>query len=130
MVEALDLVLTMPLRKEHRRKFYGPSWLRFRLELIEERGPYCSKCGRFHDMVNGAHPDHNPANRKSVVLLCPSCHARHDAKHRIAIMRRNRSKNSGQLWLLPEIEWAPFAAIDIPGRIYDRIAQLPLFEQY
>lgn len=81
-------------------------------------------------MINAAHTDHNPANRKSVVLLCPSCHARHDAKHRLAIMRRSQAKKVGQQWLFPEVQWEPFAAIDIPGRIYDRIKQLGLFEQY
>lgn len=118
----------MPIRPEHRR-YYGAAWRSFRLELIAEAGgEICSNCGiELSAYINGAHLDHNPRNPASVRLMCPSCHARHDAPHRIAIMRRRRAKASGQLWLLPELEWAPFASWEIPGRIADRLLQLPLF---
>lgn len=116
----------MPLRPEH-RKFYGRTWRDFRLQLIAEHGKVCMNCGREHSMINGAHENHDPRNQKTVKLWCPSCHARHDAGHRIAIMRRRRSKAAGQLWLCKEMEWAPFAEWEISGRIFDRIAQLRLF---
>ncbi len=119
----------MPLRAEH-RQFYGREWRAFRLELIEAAGgEICSKCGiELAEGINGAHQDHDPKNNKSVVLMCPSCHASHDAPHRIAIQRRRKAKVTGQAWLLPELEWAPFAAWEIPGWIYDRIVQMKLFE--
>jgi len=116
----------VPIRAEH-RQFYLKPWREFRLQLIKEHGSICMKCGRFHDRINGAHQTHDPRDSRHVVLWCPSCHATHDAGHRIAIMRRNRAKAAGQLWLMPEMEWAPFAAWEIPGRIYDRLAQLNLF---
>lgn len=117
----------MPLRKE-RRRYYGPKWRAYRLELIAERGGQCEQCHTAHPMINGAHEDHDPRNPASVKLWCPSCHARHDAGHRIAIMRRNTAKLHGQAWLLPEIEYAPLAAWEIPGWIYDRLIQMPLFQ--
>lgn len=116
----------MPIRAEH-RQFYLTPWKNFRLQLIEAQGKICSKCGRFHDLINGAHLNHDPRDARSVVLMCPRCHARNDSGHRIAIMRRRRADRHGQLWLLPEMQWAPFAAWEIPGRIYDRLAQMKLF---
>lgn len=119
----------MPLRREH-RQYYGAEWRAYRLQLIEERGARCQNCGAevFPGHINGAHTDHDPRNKASVELWCPSCHARHDAPHRIAIMRRRKAKATGQLWLLPELEWSPYASWEIPGWIADRIKQLRLFE--
>lgn len=119
----------MPIRKEH-RKLYGRKWREFRLQLIEAAGgQICSNCGiELAQGINGAHEDHNPRNPESVRLKCPSCHARHDAPHRIAIMRRHKAQATGQLWLLPELEWAPFASWEIPGWVYDRLSQLRLFD--
>lgn len=118
----------MPIRKEHRR-FYGPQWRAYRLELIERAGgEICSQCGiELAQGINGAHQDHDPSNKSSVRLMCPSCHAAHDAPHRVAIQRRRKAASVGQAWLLPELEWAPFAAWEIPGWVFDRLAQLPLF---
>lgn len=119
----------MPLRREH-RKFYGRKWRAYRLELIEAAGgEICSKCKiELAEGINGAHLDHDPKNKRSVVLMCPSCHASHDAPHRIAIQRRRKSSSTGQAWLLPELEWAPFAEWEIPGWIFDRMIQMRLFD--
>jgi hypothetical protein len=119
----------MPLRPEH-RKYYRAAWRAYRLQLIEQQGgEICSECGiELAKGINGAHKDHDPRNRASVVLMCPRCHARHDAPHRIAIMRRTRATATGQQWLLPELEWAPYASWEIPGWVYDRLSQLKLFE--
>lgn len=119
----------MPLRPEH-RQYYGKAWQQFKLELIAEAGgQICSQCGiELAQGINGAHQDHDPRNRNSVALMCPACHARHDAPHRIAIMRRRKAQATGQQWLLPELEWAPFASWEIPGWVYDRITQLRLFQ--
>lgn len=85
----------MPIRAEH-RQFYGREFRDYRLELIAEAGgPVCSKCGALYERINAAHQDHDPAHLNSVALMCPSCHARHDAKHRFAIMRRNRAEERG-----------------------------------
>jgi RNase P subunit RPR2 len=120
----------MPLRKKL-RKYYRRSWRNFRLELIEKAGgQICSKCGAVLERgINGAHTDHDPRHRRSVVLMCPSCHAKHDAPHRIAIQRRTKAKQTGQQWLTPELEWAPFIDWEIPGWVYDRLTQLPLFSE-
>lgn len=119
----------MPLRAEH-RQFYGPAWRRYRLQLIEEAGgDICSVCGiELAEGINGAHTDHDPKNNASVKLMCPSCHATHDAPHRIAIMRRRKAASTGQQWLLPELEWAPFASWEIPGWVFDRMRQMRLFD--
>jgi hypothetical protein len=119
----------VPLRKEH-RQYYRREWKAYRLELIEQAGgPICSVCGiELAQGINGAHRDHDPRNRASVALMCPSCHARHDAGHRVAIMRRRRAERHGQLWLLSEIEWSPFCAWEIPGPVFDRIMQAELFD--
>jgi hypothetical protein len=118
----------VPIRAELRRH-YGPAWKRFRLALIAEHGTICETCKRDAGRrINGAHSDHDPQNAAGVKLWCPSCHARHDAPHRLAIMRRRRAAAAGQLWLLPEIEWAPFASWEIPGPVYDILHQLPLFK--
>lgn len=118
----------MPIRAEH-RQYYGPVWRAYRLQLIEARGEACEKCKIVLAAgINGAHEDHDPRNDASVHLWCPSCHARHDARHRIAIMRRRRAREARQLWLLPELEWAPFASWEIPGWVWDRMNQLHLFD--
>jgi hypothetical protein len=121
---------SMPIRPEH-RECYGKEWRTYRLQLINEAGgEICSKCHiELAEGINGAHQDHDPRNNASVVLMCPACHAEHDAPHRLAIMRRTRAKATGQLWLLPELEWSPFASWEIPGWIYDRIVQMKLFER-
>ena len=66
----------MPLNPEDRH-LYGAKWREFRLELIEKAGgEICSVCKiELAQGINGAHRDHDPRNPKSVVLMCPSCHA-------------------------------------------------------
>lgn len=119
----------MPIRPEH-RQYYGREWRLFRLQLIQEAGgQICSKCGiELARGINGAHRNHDPRDRSRVVLMCPGCHAHHDAPHRIAIMRRRKSTETGQLWLMPEFEWAPYASWEIPGKIFDRLEQFGLFQ--
>jgi hypothetical protein len=97
----------MPIRVEH-RAYYGHAWRQFRRSLIEAAGgEICSLCGiELAQGINGAHLDHNPRNSASVALLCPACHARHDAGHALAVRRRNRAAQVGQLWLWAEVEFA------------------------
>jgi len=40
--------------------------------------------------------------------------------------RRTRARRSGQLWLTPELEYAPYASWMVPRRVLDA-AQLGLF---
>src|SRR3982751_4441836 len=56
--------------------------------------------------LNAAHLSHDPRDNVRVAVLCPACHSRHDTPQRIAMTRRTRARRSGQLWLLPEIEFA------------------------
>jgi hypothetical protein len=117
----------MPIRKEL-REFYGAAHRRYRLKLIEEAGgEICSRCLiELAEGINAIHEDHDPT-KPAKKLMCPSCHARHDAPHRIAIQRRRKASRVGQSWLLPELEWAPFAEFEIPGWVADKLRQLPLF---
>jgi len=103
----------MPIRPEF-RKFYGVEWRAFRAELIAVHGPVCSACRvMVEEYVNLAHVTHDPRG-SSVALMCAACHNRHDAKHRLAVWRRNRARRHGQLWLMPEIEYAATPAWMIP----------------
>lgn len=121
----------MPLRPELRKFYRTKAWRNLRLQLIEEAGgEICGTCGiELAQGINAAHEDHDPKNQASVRLKCPSCHAEHDAPHRIAIMRRRKSAATRQMWLLPELEWAPFASWEIPGWVADRMFQLHLFKE-
>jgi hypothetical protein len=58
--------------------------------------------------------------------MCNADHNRHDAAHRLAIMRRNRAKRWGQLWLWPEIEYAPYPLWVVPKRVVTE-GQMDLF---
>jgi hypothetical protein len=118
----------MPIRKEH-REYYRKAHRQFRLQLIEEAGgEICSRCRiELGGGINLAHLDHDPRSTKNRVLLCPSCHAANDARHCLAIQRRRKAASTGQLWLTPEMEWAPFAKWEIPGWVADRLHQLGLF---
>lgn len=116
----------MSLRPEL-RPFYGAQHRAYRAKLIELLGARCMNCGRVCERyLNLAHTQHDPKSPELVALWCPSCHARHDAPHRCAVTRRTRAKRVGQLWLLPEIEYAPFATWMIPARVI-RGAQGKLF---
>lgn len=70
------------------QSFYASeAWIKFRLGLIAERGPYCQKCGRLienHLDIIGHHKieltpenvhDHNISlNPDNVLLVCFDCH--------------------------------------------------------
>lgn len=115
----------MPIRPEFRR-YYGPAWRAYRAVLIATHGARCSACGREVAIyLNLAHLSHDPRS-SAVAFLCPADHNRHDAAHRFAVWRRNRAKRVGQLWLLPEIEYAPYPAWMIPRRVIES-AQESLF---
>lgn len=118
----------MPIRAEH-RQYYRAEFRRYRLQLIEEAGgEICAECGvELAEGINATHSTHDPRQPPDR-LRCPSCHARHDSRHCFAIHRRRKAKATGQLWLMPELEWAPFADWEIPGWIYDRLIQLRLFD--
>jgi hypothetical protein len=121
----------MPLRREL-RKYYGRTHRAYRAALIATRGAKCPECGR--DMpryLNLCHLQHDPARSGLVALMCPACHARHDARHSYAVRRRSRARATGQGWLLPELEYAPYAASEIPDtvlRALQAAAQRGLFE--
>jgi hypothetical protein len=107
----------MPIRPEWRKRFYGPAWREFRREMIRIRGNRCVACGRsVTTFLNLCHTSHDPRT-SPVALMCPACHGRHDAPHSFAVRRRTRAKKVGQLWLLPEIEFAAVPAWLIPRRV-------------
>jgi hypothetical protein len=107
----------MPIRAEY-RAFYGRDWRAYRAAIIALRGARCTACRReVERYLQLTHTTHDPIT-SSTRLLCAACHARHDAPHRLAIWRRNRARRAGQLWLLPELEWAPFPAWQIPRAVF------------
>jgi hypothetical protein len=107
----------MPIRPEL-RPYYGAQHRAYRRQLIELLGARCMSCGREGARyLNLAHTQHDPRSPELVALWCPACHARHDAPHAYAMTRRSRARRVGQLWLLPEIEWAPFVSWMIPARV-------------
>lgn len=116
------------IRPEYRR-FYGRDWRRYRLRLLELRGAWCRDCGHaIARYANLSHETHDPLN-SSVRIRCAACHARADARHRAAVVRRKRAAAAGQLWLMPEIEWAAAPAWAIPAGALRAIhAQRELFE--
>ena len=108
----------MPIRPEL-RIYYRAAWRAQRRETIAILGSACIVCGVEHPRINLAHTNHDPRNGSLVALMCPTCHATHDAPQRYAMTRRTRARRHGQLWLLPEIEWAPFAGWMIPKRVLE-----------
>jgi hypothetical protein len=66
--------------------------------------------------MNLAHKRHEAGRRDAFAVewLCPPCHGRNDTPQRIAATRRRFARRAGQLWLLPEIEYAPFPLWEIP----------------
>jgi hypothetical protein len=116
----------MPLRAEI-RKLYGPAHRAYRAQLIAIYGPRCMACGAaVTRYLQLAHTTHDPKDAAHVALWCASCHARSDATRNAAVRRRTRARREGQLWLLPEIEWAPFPSWEWPRRVI-RAAQEVLF---
>jgi len=106
----------MPIRGDN-RKYYDSRWRRFRLAVLEAAGNVCQRCGKPHRLLNVAHLSHDPADRKSLAVLCPSCHARNDTPQRIAMTRRTRAQKRGQLWLTEEIRLSPFPVRTWPTRL-------------
>jgi hypothetical protein len=117
----------MPIRPELRH-FYGAAWRAYRLVLLESAGNKCQTCGRPHRWLNCAHVHHDPRDGQMVAVWCPRCHARHDAPHSYAVRRRTLAKRHGQLWILPEVEFAPFASWMVPRSVIEE-AQHKLFEE-
>jgi hypothetical protein len=89
------------------RHLYGPAHRALRARLIAETGNHCAKCkGRFQDAwLTLAHLSHDPRDRRHVAILCFTCHGFYDSPHRLALIRRNRARRTGQLWLYPAIEF-------------------------
>jgi hypothetical protein len=121
----------MPIRTEL-RPLYGRTWRRFRAAVIAVHGVRCSRCGRACPRyLNFAHRYHDPAHSGVIDRLCASCHSKQDARHSYAVRRRSRARRTGQLWLMPELEYAPYAASEIPPRVLAALraaAQRGLFE--
>ena len=97
----------MPIRSEY-RKYYDARWRKFRLTALEAAGNVCERCGKAHRLLNVAHLSHDPADHRSIAVLCPSCHAKNDTPQRIAMTRRSRAKKRGQMWLAEDIRLAPY----------------------
>jgi hypothetical protein len=118
----------MPIRPELRKKYYGAEWQRYRLVLLKISGGRCSVCGRRFEphQLDAAHLTHDPRDMELVSMMCKRDHSRNDALHSFAVRRRTRARRAGQLWLLPEIEYAPFASWMVPRRVLDA-AQQKLF---
>jgi 5-methylcytosine-specific restriction endonuclease McrA len=115
----------MPLRPEMRR-YYGPDWRAYRELVIEIAHNRCLAC-RDHlpsCLLTLAHLHHDPRDRRMVAVLCFPCHARHDAQHRYAMIRRSRAMREGQQWLWPEVEWNPYPRWQIPAAALPRTASL------
>jgi hypothetical protein len=112
----------MPIRLEC-RKYYDSRWRKFRLAMLEAAGNVCQRCGKAHRLLNVAHLSHDPADRRSLAVLCPSCHSKNDTPQRIAMTRRSKAQKHGQLWLSEDIRLAPY-----PVRTWPlQLRQLDLF---
>ena len=97
----------MPISSENKR-FYDARWRKFRLACLEAAGNVCERCGKSHRLLNVAHLSHDPADHRSLAVLCPSCHSKNDTPQRVAMTRRTRALKRGQLWLSDEIRLAPY----------------------
>jgi hypothetical protein len=123
----------MPLRPAV-RPLYGHAWRAFRDAFAAEVPPVCGECGaRREKGMNLAHRTHDPLRRDRLGLAwkCPTCHAIHDTPQRIAMTRRTKARKVGQLWLLPEIEYAPYPLWEIPDELLAEVLkalQEDLFE--
>src|SRR5579862_4668308 len=99
--------MDMPISGDY-RKYYDARWRKLRLALLEAAGNKCQRCDKPHRLLNVAHLSHDPADRRFLAVLCPSCHAKNDTPQRIAMTRRTRAHRRGQMWLTDEIQMAPF----------------------
>jgi len=116
------------IRKEV-RKYYGAKWRRFRETLIALFGERCMVCHiELARGINAAHKYHDPRDWTQVALMCPTCHATHDARQRYAMTRRTIARRRGQLWLLPAIEYAPYPLWEIPAAAIAEIEHQQKFE--
>lgn len=106
----------MPIRDDY-KKYYDARWRKFRLAVIEAAGNVCQRCGKPHRLLNVAHLSHDPADRRSLAVLCPSCHSKNDTPQRVAMTRRTRAQKRGQMWLTDEIRWAPYPVRTWPMRL-------------
>jgi hypothetical protein len=108
----------MPIRPDQRH-FYGAAHRAYRAALIRIHGAKCAKCKReTPKYLNLCHLQRDPASTL-IALLCPRCHGRYDARWNHALARRTAAERSGQLWLLPEIEYAPVPSRLIPRRVLE-----------
>lgn len=117
----------MPIRPEF-RKYYQRDWKAYRLALIQLMGNRCSACRAVlpSHRLAGAHVRHDPRDWSQVAIMCFACHTRHDSAQRLSVWRRNRAARAGQLWLWPEVEYAPFPSWVIPRSVI-RAAQSTMF---
>jgi len=106
----------MPIRPEF-QKYYDARWRKLRLAALEAAGNVCQRCGKPHRLLNLAHLSHDPADRRMLAVLCPSCHSKNDTPQRIAMTRRTRAQKRGQLWLSEELQLAPFPLRTWPARL-------------
>jgi hypothetical protein len=97
----------MPIRLDNRR-YYDARWRKFRLAMLEAAGNVCERCKKPHRLLNVAHLNHDPADKRFLAVLCPSCHSRNDTGQRIAMTRRTWAQRRGQMWLSDEIHYAPY----------------------
>ncbi len=112
----------MPIRAEY-RKYYDARWRKLRLSMLEAAGNVCQMCQRPHRLLHLVNLTHDPADRRRLTVLCPSCHAKSGAAQRLAMTRRTRARKRGQLWLTGELEVAP-----VPVRLWPmRLRQMDLF---
>ena len=110
----------MPIAKEL-NFYYGRTWREYRASLIRAHGSRCSACKRdVPAYLNLAHLNHDQKTSE-IALLCMACHNRHDARYRLAIWRRRKAERDGQLWLMPEIEWAPLPRWRVPDRVIQQM---------
>jgi hypothetical protein len=100
----------MPIRAEIRH-LYGAAHRRLRAELIALLGDACQKVQASALAAQSRALDARPHEYEAGTILCPSCHAKYDARQRHAMTRRTIAKRRGQLWLTDAIEWAPFPSL-------------------
>src|SRR5579885_714368 len=105
------------------RKYYDARWRKFRLAALAAAGNVCQRCGKSHRLLNVAHLSHDPADRFSVVAVSLKKKSKNDTTQRLEMPRRTRANKRGQLWLLDEIQFAPFPVRTWPVRL----RQLDLF---
>jgi 5-methylcytosine-specific restriction endonuclease McrA len=90
---------------------YPESWHKISLQVKEEQGWKCLKCGKPHGglsdrgtkiILTTHHKDGNPQNneRENLEALCQACHLRDDLDRHVEHARKTRLKKNGKR-LLP-----------------------------